>query len=194
MSERKIRLLVLRERLLKFAVWPSKNPENKFCLQSWEKFMTFNLRHLSGYDDGTGTFRCPWPVICDIHTLLFCTFYPGRRSSLCLSAHVFVCEWIFNPLLKLSRRPSRLCYRLNFCFRRKAWPQSFESVSKTKPIHPKFFDSPSSAVWHDRHRVYKEKPSNRRRRGKFTRRSRLAGWSTSFCYRLKMKVKANSLL
>ena len=33
----------------------------------------------------------------------FVLFYPDRRSSLFLSADVFVCEWIFNPLLKLCR-------------------------------------------------------------------------------------------
>ena len=102
--------------------------------------------------------------------------------------------WVnFNPLLQLCRRRSRLCQWLNISFRQKAFHGNFESVSKTKPTLPKFFDLPSSAVWPDRHWVYIEKTSNRPRRGKFTGHSRLASWSTHFCQWLKTKLKAIAL-
>ena len=129
----------------------------------------------------------------DTHTLALLHFLTGQ-PVVALSLFMGLCMWVnFNPLLQLCRRQSRLCQWLNISFRQKAFHGNFESVSKTKPTLPKFFDLPPSAVWPDRHWVYIEKTSNRPRRGKFTGRSRLASWSTQFCQWLKTKLKAIAL-
>ena len=63
-----------------------------------------------------------------------------------------------------------------FLFLTKSLASELRKLAQNLAYQPEiFFDSPPTYVRHNRPWVYKEKPSNWRRRGKFTRCSRLAG-------------------
>ena len=105
-----------------------------------------------------------------IALLYFLTQATGR-CSFSLS-YVFECVWIFNPLLRPSRRPSQRWQWLNFCFGQKACHRNWESVSKTEFTLPKIFPHLQMPSRSDRHWVCIQKTSTRGDRGKLTRHSR----------------------